>query len=210
MARFQTLNAITDDEHSRIHLKADVERLRRRARFLNSGILASLRGGLCATLLLALLFVSEFFGLKYAYGAGLLFVISTFLLGFALFRFAQEASIGLCEADDTGRPTVPNQSRYEIRILRPISVRNLLQGPLWVKADLVVINAHVLSANRRPRRASPSRPVSYPTDGIKNRSGVANGKSSGVSSMTRERPQHRPRPGRRPRSLRVLLAARIP
>ena len=100
VARLQTLNAITDDEHLRIHLKADIERLRRRARFLNSGILASLRGGLCATLLLAILFVSEFFGLKYAYGAGLLFVISTFLLGFALFRFAQEASISLTEADE--------------------------------------------------------------------------------------------------------------
>jgi len=100
VARLQTLNAITDDEHGRIHLKADIERLRRRASLLNSGILASLRGGLCATLLLAILFVSEFFGLKYAYGAGLLFVISTFLLGFALFRFAQEASISLSEADE--------------------------------------------------------------------------------------------------------------
>ena len=100
VARLQTLNAITDEEHLRIHLKADVERLRRRARFLNSGILASLRGELSATLLLAILFVSEFFGLRYAYGAGLLFVISTFLLGFALFRFAQEASISLSEADE--------------------------------------------------------------------------------------------------------------
>jgi hypothetical protein len=100
IARVQTLNAIADDDHPRVPLKADVERLRRRARLLNSGILASLRGGLCATLLLAILFVSEFFGLKYAYGAGLLFVISTFLLGFALFRFAQEARISLTEADE--------------------------------------------------------------------------------------------------------------
>jgi hypothetical protein len=100
MVRVQTLNAITEDDHPRVPLKADIERLRRRARFLNSGILASLRGGLCATLLLAILFVSEFFGLKYAYGAGLLFVISTFFLGFALFRFAQEARISLSEADE--------------------------------------------------------------------------------------------------------------
>jgi hypothetical protein len=67
---------------------------------LNSGILAALRGGLCATLLLAILFASEFLGLKYAYGAGLLFMLSTFLLGFALFRFAQEARISLAEADE--------------------------------------------------------------------------------------------------------------
>ena len=100
MVRVQTLNAIADDDHPRIPLKADVDRLKRRARLLNSGILASLRGGLCATLLLAILFVSEFLGLKYAYGAGLLFVMSTFLLGFALFRFAQEARISLSEADE--------------------------------------------------------------------------------------------------------------
>jgi hypothetical protein len=47
MVRLQTLNAITDDEHLRIHLKADVARLRRRARFLNSGILIFARRALC-------------------------------------------------------------------------------------------------------------------------------------------------------------------
>ena len=96
----RTLNAIREDDRARAHLKADLERLRRRARFLHSGILAALRGGLCATLLLANMFVTEFMGLKYAYGAGLLFVISTFFLGFALFRFAQEARISLSEADE--------------------------------------------------------------------------------------------------------------
>jgi hypothetical protein len=100
MARLQTLNAITDDDRPRVPLKSDVERLRRRARLLNSGILASLCGGICATVLLAILFATEFFGLRYAYGAGLLFVISTFLLGFALLRFAQEARISLSEADE--------------------------------------------------------------------------------------------------------------
>jgi hypothetical protein len=100
MERVRTLNAIPDDDHARAHLKADLERLRRRARFLNSGILASLRGGLCATLLLAIIFVTEFMGLKYAYGAALLFILATSFLGFALFRFAQEARISLSETDE--------------------------------------------------------------------------------------------------------------
>ena len=100
MVRIQALNAIPDDDHPRVSLKSDVERLRRRAQLLNSGILAALRAGLCATLLLAILFVSEFFGLKYAYGAGSLFIISTFLFGFALYRFAQEARISLGDADE--------------------------------------------------------------------------------------------------------------
>jgi hypothetical protein len=100
MERIRTLNAIPEDDQSRVHLKADLERLRLRARLLNSGVLASLRSGLCATLLLALLFSTEFLGLKYAYGAGGLFFIATLLLGFALFRFGQEARISLSETDE--------------------------------------------------------------------------------------------------------------
>lgn len=100
MQRVQALNAIAADDPARAPLKGDLQRLKRRARFLNSGILAALYGGLCATMLLAILFVSAFFGLKHAYGAPLLFVFATFFLGFALVRFAQEARIGLSEADE--------------------------------------------------------------------------------------------------------------
>ena len=65
--------------------------LTRRARLLNDGIILSLGGGVCATLLLAALFASQFFGLKHVYGAGILFFVATLLLGVALFRFAHEA-----------------------------------------------------------------------------------------------------------------------
>jgi Protein of unknown function (DUF2721) len=65
--------------------------LRRRARLLSDGIILSLSGGVCATLLLAVLFASQFFGLRHVYGAGVLFFVATLLLGVALFRFAQEA-----------------------------------------------------------------------------------------------------------------------
>jgi hypothetical protein len=98
--RVRTLNAIGDDDHARAHLKGDLERLKRRARYLNSGIVACLHGGLCATLLLAILFISALFSLKHAYGAPLFFVLATCFLGFALFRFAQEARIGLTVADE--------------------------------------------------------------------------------------------------------------
>jgi hypothetical protein len=85
--------------HKHLHISG-FERLRRRARLLNSGVLASLRGGLCATLLLAIVFATELLGLKYAYGTGLLFMTATFFLGFALFRFSQEARISLSETDE--------------------------------------------------------------------------------------------------------------
>jgi len=67
---------------------------------LNSGIVSALYGGLCATLLLTILFATAFFGLKHAYGGPLLFIFATYFLGFALFRFSQEARIALAEADE--------------------------------------------------------------------------------------------------------------
>lgn len=98
--RVRTLNAITDEDQARAHLKVDLARLRRRARLLNSGILAALRSGVCATVLLAIMFITGFLGLKHAYGAGLLFIIATGFLGLALVRFAQEARISLAEHDE--------------------------------------------------------------------------------------------------------------
>ncbi|PPD46160.1 MAG: hypothetical protein CTY15_01950 [Methylocystis sp.] len=100
VGRIRALNGISQDDPARAHLKADIDRLRRRARLLSSGIFASLISGICATALLAIVFASEFFGLKYAYGAGMLFVFATMSLGFGLVRFAQEARVGLVEADE--------------------------------------------------------------------------------------------------------------
>ncbi len=98
--RLQTIRAIAEDDLERAHLKADVERLRCRARFLTSGIRAALHGGLCATALLGDLFISALFKFKHAYGAPGLFVIATLFLGFALFRLAQESRINFTEADE--------------------------------------------------------------------------------------------------------------
>jgi hypothetical protein len=100
VARIRTLNAIPEGDPARAHLKADVDRLRRRARLLSNGILMSLVSGICATTLLAIVFIAEFLGMKYAYGAALMFIIATICLGVGLVRFAQEARAGLSEADE--------------------------------------------------------------------------------------------------------------
>jgi hypothetical protein len=100
IGRIKALNGIPHDDPARAHLKADIERLRRRARHLSSGISMALRAGICATLLLADVFLSEVAALKYAYGAALLFIIATALLGFALYRFSQDARLGLSESDE--------------------------------------------------------------------------------------------------------------
>ena len=74
--------------------------LKRRARLLSDGIILSLGGGVCATLLLAALFASQFFGLKHVYGAGVLFFVATLLLGVALLRFAQEVWLARSELEE--------------------------------------------------------------------------------------------------------------
>lgn len=99
MDRVRTLNTIPESDHDRLHLKADLHRLMRRANLLKDGIQSVLTAGVFATLLLAILFATEFLGFEYAYGAGLLFLMATFLLGHALFKFAREVRISLDEAD---------------------------------------------------------------------------------------------------------------
>jgi uncharacterized protein YacL len=69
---------------------ARLDRMITRARMLSDGILLSLVSGICATLLLAELFISQFFNLSHAYGSAVMFIAATLLLGAALFRFAQE------------------------------------------------------------------------------------------------------------------------
>jgi len=98
VARARILNAIPPDS-DRVHLKADLARLRRRASLLRNGIILSLCSGICSALLLGIIFASGFFGLRHAYGAGLLFIIANMLLGGALVRFAQDAAMDLNELD---------------------------------------------------------------------------------------------------------------
>jgi energy-converting hydrogenase Eha subunit A len=73
--------------------------LLRRVKLLQSAIRASLVAGVTATMLLGVLFLTEYLGLRYAYGAGILFTVATICLGIALIRFAQETWIGLSEMD---------------------------------------------------------------------------------------------------------------
>lgn len=47
--RTPTLNAIDDKDEARSHLKADVQRLQRRAAHLHASMVSALHGGICAT-----------------------------------------------------------------------------------------------------------------------------------------------------------------
>jgi hypothetical protein len=100
VARIRQINAIKPDDPQRQHLKADLERLKRRAKLLAQGMRVALVAGICATILLAIIFASEFFGLSHAYGAGALFMIATVALGVGLWYFVLECNIQLSAADE--------------------------------------------------------------------------------------------------------------
>jgi Protein of unknown function (DUF2721) len=97
--RIRSLNAITDGDVARGHLKEDIPRLRQRAKLLNSATHLALISGICTSFLLVLGFASAFFKLPHEFGAGGLFVAALCLLGVALFRFSQEVRMGISEAD---------------------------------------------------------------------------------------------------------------
>ena len=89
--RIRATRALSNQDRNAVGNSMALGSFKRRARLLSDGIILSLCGGVCATLLLAALFGSQFFGLHHVYGAGVLFFIATLLLGLALVRFAQEA-----------------------------------------------------------------------------------------------------------------------
>ena len=104
VARARLLNAIPADS-DKAHIKVDIVRLKRRASLLRNGIFLSLCSGICSALLLGIIFATGFFGLRHAYGAGLLFIFANLLLCGALVRFAQDAAVDLNELDYVGTLT---------------------------------------------------------------------------------------------------------
>jgi hypothetical protein len=89
-AQIKAVGSLPEQEHAALGSSIELRPLVRRSRLLSDGIILSLGSGVCATLLLAALFASQFFGLKHVYGAGLLFFFATLFMGVALLRFAQE------------------------------------------------------------------------------------------------------------------------
>jgi hypothetical protein len=85
--------------------------LLKRARLLLSAIKLALAGGICTTVLLAFSFISPFVRLQHVYGAALLFLTSTALIGGALFRFFQEVRVSLDELNLFYRATFEKDGR---------------------------------------------------------------------------------------------------
>src|SRR5262245_65589191 len=96
--RSQALNAISDDDVSRASLKADIPRLKRRARVLNGAILYATVSGIATSLLVIMDFVCAFFNLQHVYVVAVLFVVSLGILTMTLIALA---SVRLIAYTDT-------------------------------------------------------------------------------------------------------------
>jgi hypothetical protein len=97
--RIRYLNEIADDDGARRHLKSDIPRLRRRLSLLSSATRLALACGVCTSLLLCVGFGSAFLRLQHVYGLAALFFGAVALMGVSLFKFGQEVTIGISEAD---------------------------------------------------------------------------------------------------------------
>jgi uncharacterized BrkB/YihY/UPF0761 family membrane protein len=97
--RIRTLNAIPDESHVRTKLKADIPRLRRRAKLLNMALLLAISSGVAATILIIVAFATALAGVHHVWGAAVLFMISLTLLCVSLVVFAFEARIALTDYD---------------------------------------------------------------------------------------------------------------
>lgn len=97
--RSQTLNAIGDDEASRVHLKTDIPRLKRRAVLLHKSILFSTLSGITTSALVIVAFVCAYFNIAHEYGVAVLFVLALAFFTASLVNLARETRIALHELD---------------------------------------------------------------------------------------------------------------
>jgi cytochrome c biogenesis protein CcdA len=97
--RSQMLNAISDADALRAHLKTDLPRLKQRSVLLNNATFFATISAIFATLLVMLAFVTAFFGIEHERGIAALFVITLGFFAAALVNFARETRIALRELD---------------------------------------------------------------------------------------------------------------
>jgi hypothetical protein len=97
--RARNLNAIPDEGHDRSNLKADIPRLKRRARLVNRAILLCVCSGIVAAILIIVAFASVYLGLQHVWGTAMLFIVALALLAASLVVFAIEVGISLTDHD---------------------------------------------------------------------------------------------------------------
>jgi cytochrome c biogenesis protein CcdA len=97
--RSQALNAISDDDPARAHLKGDLPRLKRRAMLLNNAVLFASISAIFVTLLVIVAFISAFLEIEHERGVAVFFIVTLGFFAAALVNLARETRIALHEFD---------------------------------------------------------------------------------------------------------------
>jgi hypothetical protein len=97
--RSQALNAIGDDEQIRLHLKADIPRLTRRAELLNRAILLCTISAILTSVLVIVAFATAMFRAQHEYGVAVLFVLALGFFTASLIYLVLEIRIALHDLD---------------------------------------------------------------------------------------------------------------
>jgi hypothetical protein len=95
--RTQALNAISDDEVSRVQLKLDIPQLKRRAVLLNKSILFATFAAITTSVLVIVAFLCAYFNFAHQYRVGALFVLALVFFIASLVNLARETRIALHE-----------------------------------------------------------------------------------------------------------------
>ena len=100
--RIRTVNAIPEDDQARAYLRADLHRLKRRAKTMNDAIYLAVGSAICTTLLVILAFAMALFGVRHEPGAAAMFILALALMCASLLTLAREVRMALTEYDHFG------------------------------------------------------------------------------------------------------------
>lgn len=98
--RLRFLNDIPEEGHGKSPLRADIPRLRRRARLLQRSLFLAIASGAAGAVLIIVAFGAALLERTHVWGTALLFVLSMGLLCAALIVLAAEVKIGFSEYDE--------------------------------------------------------------------------------------------------------------
>ena len=90
--RVRAINGLADDDPRNSELKADLPRLRMRARILHRAIYWAIGSGVVTCLLMIAAFVSASLGIRHEPGAAILFMLSLALFTASLVSFARRSA----------------------------------------------------------------------------------------------------------------------
>ena len=93
--RSRAINAISDEDTTKAHLKAALPQLRFRATLVNWAVYWAVGSGIVTCLLMIIAFASAYLGVRHEPAAGILFTLSLCLFTAALISFAREVRVAV-------------------------------------------------------------------------------------------------------------------